>query len=135
MEPAFAVAQGERSARAAHTGIDDGQVQADGHERQRVRKRQRALQNSLRCDAMGDVDDLGIRGNALDHTVAGAHEIVLEAEVRQERDEARHAAAESTRPCRSCDSASATTWTPTALAAAVVCGPSEIAGPRPPARA
>ena len=135
VQPTLTIAQRQRAARAPDPGIDDGEVYAGRHERQRVRERQRALENSLRCDAVRDVDDLRVRGDAFHHTVAGADEVVLQSEIRQERNEARHAAAESTRPCTSCDSASATISTPAACAAAVVSGPIEAAGPRPPARA
>src|SRR5439155_3534678 len=81
-----------------------------------------------RRDPVGDVDDLHLRRDSLHHAVTGADEVVLQAEVRQERDEARHCAAESTRPATSCVQASATTVRPAASAAAVVCGPIVIAG-------
>src|SRR5215211_2046079 len=104
-------------------------MNADRHVRKRVSQDERALQHALRRDPVRDVDDLRLRSDALDHTVAGPHEIVLETEVGQERDDhdggtIRRTA--STRPSRSCVSASATTSTP--AAAAVVCGPMETAG-------
>src|SRR5262245_45489212 len=129
------VAQSERAARAAHARIDDGEVHTRRHERQRVRERERTLQHALRRNPVRDVDDLGIRRDPLDHAVARADEIVLQAEIGQERDEGRHAAAESTSPRRACDSASAATSTPRRRAAPAAGGPLEIAGPRPPARA
>ena len=122
------VAQRQRPPCATDPRIHDGEVDSLGHERQRVREGQGPLQDGLRRDAVSDVDDLHLRCNPLHHTVAGADEVVLQAEVRQERNEARHAAAESTRPATLCVSASATTVSPAPSAAAVVCGPIVIAG-------
>src|SRR5206468_9614590 len=122
------VTQSKRAPRAAHSRIDDGEVNSLGHERERVRQRERSLQDGLRGDAVGDVDDLDLRRDPLHHTVTGADEVILQAKVRQECDDARHSAAESTRPATSCVTASATTVRPAARAAAVVCGPIVIAG-------
>ena len=77
-------------ARAADTGVDDGEVAPDRHVRDRVREHQRALEDLLRRDPVRDVDDLRLRRDPLDHAVAGADEVVLEPEVAQEGDE--HAA-------------------------------------------
>src|SRR5262245_5943722 len=110
-------------------------MDADRHERQCVRQSQCTLQDALCRNPVGDVDDLRLRRDSLHHSVTRADEVVLEAEVGQEGDEARHAAAESTSPRTSCEGASATTSTPRSRAAVVVCGPIEIAGPRPPALA
>src|SRR5207245_419507 len=79
-------------------GIDNGKMDSLRHERQRVRKRQGALENGLGRDAVRDVDDLDVGRDPFDHAVTGADEVVLHAEVSQECDESRHAAAESTRP-------------------------------------
>ncbi len=84
---AFRVTQGERAAVAADTRIDHREMNADGHVRQRVGEDERPLQHRLRRDPMRDVDDLGIRCEALDHAVAGADEVVLEPEIGEERDE------------------------------------------------
>ena len=133
MNAARAVAQRERAPRAADARVDDRKMHALGHERQRVRERQRTLQDGLRRDAVRDVDDLDIGRDPFDHAVTGADEIVLQAEVRQERDEARHAAAESTRAATSWSvPASATTSSPASRAASVVWGPIVIAGRRGP---
>src|SRR5919108_1584689 len=129
------VAQRECAPHTADAGIDDRKMDTRGHERQRVRERQRALQDALRGNAVRDVDDLHLRRDALDDAVARADEVVLQSEVGQERNEARHAAAESTSPSTSCDWASATISTPAPRAAAVVCGPIDTGGPPPPARA
>ena len=76
---------------AADARIDDREVDADGHVRQRVREHERALQHGLRRDPVRDVDDLRLRRDALDHAVAGADEVVLEPEVGEEGDEHRPA--------------------------------------------
>ena len=127
-----AVTQRERATRPADPRVDNRKMHALGHERKRVRVRQRTLQDGLRCDAVCDVDDLDVWRDPFDHAVTGADEIVLQSEVRQERDEARHAAAESTRAATSCVLASATTSSPTRRAASVVWGPIVIAGRRGP---
>src|SRR5204862_4230809 len=128
VDAALCVTQGKSASRAADSWIDDGEVDALGHEWQRVGQRERSLEDGLRRDAVRDVDDLDVGRNSLHHTVTRADEVVLQAEVRQERDEARHRAAESTRPATSCVPASATTVRPAPSAAAVVCGPIVIAG-------
>ena len=87
VQPTFGVAQYESPSRPAHAGIDDREVNADGHEADRVREHQRPLQDGRRRDPVGDVDDLRLRRDALDHAVAGAHEVVLQTEVAQEGDE------------------------------------------------
>src|SRR5258708_4535300 len=137
-EPARPVAQRKRPARRADARVDDGEVHAFGHVVQRVPQHERALQDRLRGDPVREVDDLDLGRNALDHAVAGADEVVGEAEVRQERDEAmlhvRDASASTaaTRPSRSCVSASPRTVRPTLSATCVVCGPIETAGRSPP---
>ena len=103
-----------------------------GHVRQRVSQHERALQDRLRRDAVGDVDDLDLGRDPLHHAVAGAHEIVGDAEVREEGDREGHLASERSDgvdepveivPLRLCDHAD-----PASRAAAVVCGPIETAG-------
>src|SRR5206468_12056492 len=135
VEASLPVSQRERAPRSANARIDDGEVDSLRHEGERIREGERTLQNGLRRDSVRDVDDVDLRRDALHHAVAGADEVVFEAEVRQERDESRHAAAESTRPLASRVFASATTTMPSARAAAMVCGPIEIAGTDAPSQA
>jgi hypothetical protein len=54
---------------------------------ERVREHDRSLQHAVRLDPMGDVDDLDFGCDPLHHAVANAHEVVLEPEVGQERDQ------------------------------------------------
>ena len=127
--------------RGPDPGVDDREVDSDRHVRKRVGEDERALEDALRGDAMGDVDDLDIRRDSFDDAVAGAREVVLEPEVGQERDEAIRDAASLTaavRPSTSCVSASSTTSRPPARACAEVTGPIVTQGaamPRPPGRA
>ena len=86
-EPPGFVAKRQRPAGAADAGIDDREVHPDRHVRDRVRKHERALEHRLWRDAVRDVDDLRFRSDRLHDSVARANEIVLEAEVAQERDE------------------------------------------------
>ena len=88
--PALGVAERERPPRPADTRVDDREVDADGHEADRVRENERALQDRRRRDPVRDVDDLRLRRDALDDAVARADEVVLQPEVAQKRDE--HAA-------------------------------------------
>jgi hypothetical protein len=74
---------------AADAGIDDCQVNAGRHVRERVGEYERALQHLLRRDPVCDVDDLRLWRDPLDHAMAGADEVVLEPEVGQERDHHR----------------------------------------------
>ena len=87
VQPVVAVAERERAPRAAHSRIHDGQVDADGHVLDRVREHERALEHRRRRDPVRDVDDLGVRRDALHDAVARPDEVVLEPEVAQERDE------------------------------------------------
>ena len=101
---AVAPAKGDRLAVAAHARVDDCEVDALRHVRNRAREHQRALDDVVRRDPVRDVDHLGLGGDALDHSVARADEVVLEAEVRQEGDEPAFDAASltaATRPSRS----------------------------------
>ncbi len=65
-----------------------------GHVRQRVTQHERALQHLQRRDAVRDVDDLDLWRDALHDAVTRAHEIVGDAEVREERDDGRHQSSE-----------------------------------------
>jgi hypothetical protein len=62
-------------------------VDADRHVGKRVAEHERALQHLLGRDPVRDVDDLHLGRDPLHHAVAGADEVVLEAEVAQEGDE------------------------------------------------
>ena len=93
VDPSFAVAQSESAPRRPDSRIDDGEVDSDRHVRKRVREGQRALKHLSRRYPVGDVNDLGVRRDALHHAVTGSDEVVLEPEVGQERDEAAHGAA------------------------------------------
>jgi len=79
--------QGERAALAPDSWIDDREVNALGHIRQRVAEDEGALEDVLRRDPVRDVEDLDLGRDPLHHSVARADEVVLEAEVRQERNE------------------------------------------------
>ena len=85
--PAFPVEERQRTSRTADSRIDDREVHSDGHVADRVPEDERSLQDGLRGDPVGDVDDLRLRRDALDHAVARPHEVVLEPEVAQERDD------------------------------------------------
>ncbi len=115
VQASLRVPQSQWPPRAAHAGIDHRQVDSHRHVLQRIAQDERSLQDALGRDPVGDVDDLRLRRDALDHPVAGPHEVVLQSEVGQERDDhdggtIRRTA--PTRPSRSCVSASATTSTP-----------------------
>jgi hypothetical protein len=71
---------------AADSRVDDRQVHADRHVRERVAEHERALEHLLRRNPVCDVDDLRVGSDPLDHAVAGADEVVLQPEVGQERD-------------------------------------------------
>ena len=97
-------AEGDRPAIAADARVDDREMDALRHEGKRAREHQRALDDVVRRDPVGDVDHLGVRRDALDDSAARAHEVVLEAEVRQEGDEPAFDAASltaATSPSRS----------------------------------
>jgi hypothetical protein len=87
VEAALSVSQRKRSARAADTRVHDREMHPDRHEVDRVREHERALENRRRRDPVRDVDDLRLRGDALHDAVARADEVVLQAEVTEERDE------------------------------------------------
>ena len=86
--------QGE--APAADPRVNHGQVHALREVRERVREHDRALQHAVPLDPVGDVEDLDLGRDHLHHAVAGADEIVLEAEVAQEGDQ--HVSATLTNP-------------------------------------
>ena len=81
VEPAVAASQRDRLPLGPHTGVDDGEMNALGHVRQRVSQHERALQDLLRIDAVGDVDDLDLGRDPLHDAVARADEVVGDAEV------------------------------------------------------
>ena len=91
VDATFTVAQGEGAPCAADARVDDSKMDTKRHVGERVRERQRAREDLPRRNTVGDVDDLDLRGDLLHHAVAGADEVVLETEVRQEGDE-RHGA-------------------------------------------
>ena len=124
-----AVAQRKRTAPAADARIDDGEVHALRHVRERVRERKRALQDPAGPHAVREVDDLDAGRDALHHAVAGADEVVLQSEVAEERDHGRERTT-SSRPSTSCDSATPTTSRPRPSATAAVCGPIATTGMR-----
>ena len=101
---------------------------------QRVRQHERALEDRLWRDAVGDVDHPRVGRDPGDDAVAGADEVVLQPEVAEEADDHRSRLAgglrratrpprRATSPSRSCVSASASTSTPASRAARVVSGP------------
>ncbi len=80
------VREGDRAPYPAHARVDDRQVHARGHVRERAREDVGALQH-LRCrDAVRDVDDASVRRDLGDNPVAGPDEVVPETEVAQEAD-------------------------------------------------
>ena len=87
VQPALGVAQRQRLVDGRRPRVDDREMNPDRHVGQRVGEHERALQHRLRRDPVRDVDDLGLRRDALDHSVTGADEVVLEAEVGEEGDE------------------------------------------------
>ena len=91
VQAALAVAQRERRGATPPTpGSTTARWTPSGMYGSVLREDERALQHALRRDPVRDVDDLDVRRDALDHAVAGADEVVLQAEVGQERDD--HAA-------------------------------------------
>src|SRR5262249_60462046 len=70
-----AASQRQGTARAANAGIDYRKVNSNRHVSGCVRKHQRALEHLLRRNPVRDVDDLHLRGDRLDHSVAGPHEV------------------------------------------------------------
>jgi hypothetical protein len=64
-------------------------MDAHGHVREGVSEHERALEDVLGLDPVGDVDDLDVGGDPLDDALAGADEVVLEAEIGQQGDESR----------------------------------------------
>ena len=87
VQPALRIPERQRPTWAADSRIDDREMHADGHEPDRVRENECALEDRRRRDPVRDVDDLRLRGDALDDPVTGSDEVVLEPEVAQERDE------------------------------------------------
>src|SRR5581483_11307138 len=119
----------------ADSRVDDGEVDAFGHVRQRAREHEGALQHLLGLDAVRDAEDVRVGRDPLDHAVAGADEVVLEAEVGQEGDDhAERLTMAFKSPSASWVFASARTRRPAACATAVVCGPIETAAMSSPSR-
>ena len=85
--PALAVLERQRPTRATDTGVDDREMNADRHVADRVREHERSLEHRLGRDPVRDVDDLRFGGDLLHDAVTRSHEVVLETEVGQERDE------------------------------------------------
>ena len=77
----------DRTPLAADARVDDREVDARGHVRQRVGEHERALEHRLRLDPVRDVDHLARQARSRDHPVARADEVVVEPEVGQERDD------------------------------------------------
>ena len=101
VQPPLCVAQRKRAPAAADAGIDDREMDADRHVRKRVREHERRLQDVTRADPVRDVDDLRVRRDPLQHAVAGADEVVGQAEVGEERDEHQRELTTSSKPSRS----------------------------------
>ena len=68
----------------ADAGVDDGEVHARGHVRQRVAQHERAGAHVVAGDRVGDVDHARARAAPRDHAVADADELVAVAVVGQE---------------------------------------------------
>ena len=101
VQPSFAVAQRERAAATAHAGVDDREVDAGRHVRQRVREHERSLQDVAGPDTVRDVDHASLGRDRRDHAVTRADEVVLQAEVGQEGDDHGRERNASTSPSRS----------------------------------
>ncbi len=69
-----------------HPGIDDRQGDAVGDVLNRPKQRQGTAADVSRSDAVGDVDHPDVGGDAGDHAVHHADELVGQTEVAQERD-------------------------------------------------
>ena len=86
-------AQRDRAARALpdgpHARIDDREVDARGHERQRPGQHQRPRAHVVRGDAVREVDHVGARAAPRDHPVADADELVLQSVVGEKGDDGR----------------------------------------------
>jgi hypothetical protein len=82
-------AGGQRAATAADAGIDDGQVDGIGGEfAGGVAQNKSAGENVLGRDFMGQVDQMGFRGDGEDDPFHGAHVVVPHAEVGGQGDDA-----------------------------------------------
>ena len=101
VEPPLPVAQGESAPPASHAGIDDREVDARRHVRERVRQDERALQHMPRPDPVRDVYHPCVGSDRPDHAVARADEVVLKPEVREEGDDHGRERNASTSPSRS----------------------------------
>ena len=92
-EPALAIREHDGSSDAADTGVDDCEVDARRHVRERAGKDECALEHLRRRDPVRDVDHTRVGRDPGDHPVTRADEVVLEAEVGEEAD---HHGVEST---------------------------------------
>src|SRR6202030_939307 len=81
VDASLRIAESEGAASTADAGVDDGEVDPGREIRECVRERDGSLEDVAGADSMGDVDDPSVRGNRRDHAVAGADEVVAEAEV------------------------------------------------------
>src|SRR5205085_2488020 len=132
VSPALDITKRHWSTHAADAGVDDREMDAGRHVLERRRENERTLEHLVRLDSVRDVDDLDVGRDPLHHPVAGADEVVFEAEVGQEGDEHAASLTAARSPSRSCVSASATTRSPARSAARVVCGPIDTAGTSTP---
>ena len=76
---------GDRLARRADTGVDDGQHDALGDVRDGPGQGQRSAAHVVGADAVGEVDRRDVRGQVAQHGLDDADELVVEAVVGQER--------------------------------------------------
>ena len=123
-----------RAALGAHLGIHHRQVHAGRQVRQGVAQDQRPGADVVARDAVGDVEDPALRGDARDHPVADADEVVDQAVVGEERDHRGHRTASrriaSTTPSTSWRVASRSGSAPCSRSVALVTGPIETIRPR-----
>ena len=75
--------EGDRPPLRADVGIDDGEVDADRHEGQRLGEHDRPRSRVMAADAVGEIDDPGGGTDRRDHAVADADEVVGEPVVRR----------------------------------------------------
>ena len=68
--------QRQRPSLGADVGVDDGEVHAGGHVRQRPREHRGARPHVLARDAVREVDDARVRADPGDHAVDDADELV-----------------------------------------------------------
>jgi hypothetical protein len=76
----------DRAAPPADLGVDDRQVHAGRRERQPAPQHQRPRADVVPRDAVRQVDHARVRGDARDHRVADADEVVVQSVVAEEGD-------------------------------------------------